>query len=119
MYQNNNWVGLDHYDLDNATDALDVGLIKIQDTRYISNYFLNNESSSSWDSRHSGVGSATLGSTACKSGITTNTTCGEIVSVNSSGTSEGKYYNNLIRLDSANDSYAIAKPGDSGGSIKL
>jgi hypothetical protein len=117
MYQNNNWVGSDHYDLDNATDRLDVGLIKIQDTRYISNYFLNNEGSSSWDSRHTGVGSATLGSTACKSGITTNTTCGEIVSVNSSGTVEGKYYDNLIRLDSANDSYPIALPGDSGSIV--
>jgi hypothetical protein len=112
-YQNSQWVGTEHWS--GEFDGLDIGIYLLKDTsRDISNHFFYNPTANAeYDKRYDGIGEPILNELVCKSGITTDVTCGTVTDTSGSVSyPDGTSYDDMIKIEKDNGRYSDG--GDSG-----
>lgn len=123
MRQNNAIVGVNH--TNGVWNNIDVGLIRVTNDntlaeRRASNYFYKYaQSLNDYDARISGVGVLWQNTYLCKSGITSDVTCGSVIQHETSyrDSATGNVYDVAkVRRDTKYSS-TFAKPGDSGSIV--
>ncbi|QTH44833.1 hypothetical protein J4772_10775 [Cohnella sp. LGH] len=96
----------------------DIGLILLTDTtRSITNKFYYNPCSNcEYDSTHSGLGPSIVGALVCKSGASSEVTCGTIEKIDASVTVGGVPLTNTVKFTKASLPY-LGIGGDSGSIV--
>jgi hypothetical protein len=128
VYQDTYRVGFDHSS--RQYEGIDAGIIWLNDPnrdsntlssgRYATNYFYEYaEDNDDYDARIPGYSSPFVGQYVCKSGITTDTTCGQVENTdtyyNDTTDAYGNQQSFRINGHYINYYYNYSDPGDSGG----
>ncbi|GIO31685.1 hypothetical protein J2TS6_28260 [Paenibacillus albilobatus] len=109
-------IGTQHFSA-YADGGTDVGLVLLTNTnKKIGNkYYYNNVSNAEYDKKYTTTSTALTGELICKSGVTSNVTCGTVNDTNASVSYGSITLSNMIRVYKDGGGFILG--GDSGGTV--